>query len=279
MDHYIHGYTDTETLRLSNQARTLAELLHHDSVFPAGSSVLEVGCGTGAQTVILAQKNPVTTITAIDISAESLAEASSAVQQAGFNNVVFQQADIFHLPLAKQSFDQVFVCFVLEHLSDPVRVLTLLKEFLKPGGKLTLIEGDHGSTCFYPDSDAARAALNCQVALQKLSGGNANIGRELYPLLKQAGFMNVRVSPRMVYVDAGRPELVEGFTKQTFTAMIEGIREKALQAGIISPEIFDQGVQDLYRTTWEDGVFCYTFFKAFGAMRCDRIWEPKTNKR
>jgi hypothetical protein len=68
----------------------------------------------------------------------------------------------------------------------------------------------------------------------------------------------------MVYVDSSKPELVEGFTRKTFTAMIEGVRESAVSAGIVEPEIFDRGIADLYRTTDIDGVFCYTFFKAFG---------------
>lgn len=90
------------------------------------------------------------------------------------------------------------------------------------------------------------------------------IGRELYPLLCQAGFNSVRVSPRMVYVDSSKPELVEGFTKKTFMAMAEGIRESAVKAGIIEQHVFEQGIRDLYRTTETDGVFCYTFFKAVG---------------
>jgi hypothetical protein len=96
------------------------------------------------------------------------------------------------------------------------------------------------------------------------------IGRELYPLLNAAGFRDVRVSPRMVYVDSSRPELVEGFTKRTFNAMIEGVREAALQAGIVDPERFDQGVRDLHATAGSNGVFCYTFFKAVAYRGVER---------
>jgi hypothetical protein len=88
------------------------------------------------------------------------------------------------------------------------------------------------------------------------------IGRALYPLLHKAGYSSIRVSPRMVYVDASRPELVEGFTKKTFTAMIEGVRESAINAGLVEPHTFDEGIKDFYRTAESDGVFCYTFFKA-----------------
>jgi hypothetical protein len=88
------------------------------------------------------------------------------------------------------------------------------------------------------------------------------IGRQLYPLLTEAGFGSVRVSPRLVYVDSSRPELVDGFTRKTFTAMIEGVRESAISGGLVESAAFDQGIRDLYRTAEADGVFCYTFFKA-----------------
>jgi len=259
---YVHGYDLRENIRLQDQASTLVELLHSDTAYPAGSCVLEAGCGVGAQTVTLAKYSPEARITSIDISASSVAAARSAAEAAGITNVTFQQGDIFHLPFEPNSFDHIFVCFVLEHLPQPVKALNILKTHLKVGGSITVIEGDHGSTYFHPDSETARKAILCQVELQRRSGGNANIGRELYPLLKEAGFGSIRVSPRMVYVDAGRPELVSGFTKNTFTAMIEGVRESALTAGLTDHDTFAKGIQDLYRTTEPDGVFCYTFFKA-----------------
>ncbi|OPY91988.1 MAG: Demethylrebeccamycin-D-glucose O-methyltransferase [Syntrophaceae bacterium PtaU1.Bin231] len=258
----MHGYDRRENLRLQDQASTLVELLHADTVYPAGNRILEAGCGVGAQTVTLAANSPNAFITSVDISGRSLPKAREAAAAAGLKNVVFCNADIFNLPFGPESFDHIFVCFVLEHLPRPVAALTLLKEAVKTGGTITVIEGDHGSAYFHPDSEAARRAILCQVELQARAGGNALIGRELHPLLSEAGFGAVRVSPRMVYVDAGRPGLVDGFIRKTFTAMIEGVREPALSAGLIDEETFDRGIADLYRTAREDGVFCYTFFKA-----------------
>ncbi len=261
---YVHGYHPRENIRLQDQASTLVDLLHCDTAYPAGSLVLEAGCGVGAQTITLAKNSPKAHITSVDISASSVAEARQKVEAAGFTNVKFQQADIFNLPFAPESFDHLFVCFVLEHLPAPVQALQILKKFLRPGGTITAIEGDHGSAYFHPDSEAAHKAIQCQVELQRRAGGNAMIGRALYPLLAAAGYRDVRVSPRMVYVDASKPQFVEGFTKKTFTAMIEGVREPALKAGLLGANAFDQGIRDLYRTTQPDGVFCYTFFKSFG---------------
>jgi SAM-dependent methyltransferase len=261
---YVHGYESRENRRLQDQADTLVELLHSDTSYPAGSLVLEAGCGVGAQTVTLARNSPNALFMSIDISDESLTEAKRTVESSGLSNVQFQQADIFSLNFEPESFDHVFVCHVLEHLDRPENALVILKNLIRVGGTITVIEGDHGSAYFYPDSDAANKAIQCQVELQRRAAGNAMIGRELYPLLRKTGFTSIHVSPRMVYVDSSKPELVEGFTKNTFTAMIEGIRNAALKAQIVDEIIFDKGIRDLYRTTEADGVFCYTFFKGIG---------------
>ena len=178
--------------------------------------------------------------------------------------MTFLRGDIFSLPFAPATFDHLFVCFVLEHLPNPVEALARLRGVLKPGGSITVIEGDHGSTYFHPDSMDARNAVQCLVDLQARAGGNSLIGRQLYPLLVQSGFAEVRVSPRMVYVDGSRPALIEGFTRNTFTAMVEGVREQAAAHGLIDAAGFDRGVRDLHRAGADDGVFCYTFFKAVG---------------
>jgi trans-aconitate methyltransferase len=259
---YVHGYSRRESRRLVDQANALAALLHDDTRYPPASLVLEAGCGVGAQTVTLAAHSPAATIVSVDISPGSLSAAREQVLRGGFRSVAFARADLYALPFPPSSFDHVFVCFVLEHLERPKQVLAGLMTVLKPGGTLTVIEGDHGSAYFHPDSPDAKRAIQCLVELQATAGGDALIGRSLYPLLVQAGFASVQVSPRMVYVDASRPDLVLGFTRNTFTAMVEGVRDRALASGMISAPDWEKGITDLYRTAQADGTFCYCFFKA-----------------
>ena len=259
---YVHGYSDRERARLADQAGTLVDLLHSDTSYPSGSAVLEVGCGTGAQTVTLARRSPGARIVAVDISEGSLAAARESMRSAGVGNVTFQQADVYSMAFAPGAFDHLFACFVLEHLPRPREALERLGRVLKPGGTITVIEGDHGSTYFHPESPHARQTIRCLIELQARAGGDSLIGRRLYPLLLESGFRDVTVSPRMVYVDSSRPHLVEGFTKNTFTAMVEGVRERALAAGLIDEATWEKGIRDLYRTAEAGGTFCYTFFKA-----------------
>lgn len=259
---YVHGYTDIETRRLQDQAETLAELLHAEVRYPPGSLVLEAGCGTGGQTVILARNNPESRFVALDLSPASLAQAEKAVRSAGLTNVRFEQGNIFSLTHADRSFDHIFVCFVLEHLADPLAALDRLHRVLRTGGGLRVIEGDHGSFYCHPETAAARRTVACLVEVQAALGGNALIGRQLYPLLGRAGFADRRVVPRVVYVDGSRPELIEGFSRQTFIAMVRGVREQALARGLIDPVAWERGIGDLEAAATPAGTFCYTFYQA-----------------
>ncbi|MEU9016876.1 L-histidine N(alpha)-methyltransferase [Actinomadura sp. NPDC048394] len=274
---YVHGYSAHESRRLGDQADTLAALLHGPAggrpgtAYPPGARVLEVGCGVGAQTVHLLESSPCADLTAVDVSAASLAQARERVT-ARFPRarVRWLRADLHDLPFPSGAFDHLFVCFVLEHLRDPAAALAGLRRVLRPGGTLTVIEGDHGSAFFHPDSAAARAAIGHQVRLQAAAGGDALIGRRLHPLLTAAGYRQVEVRPRTVYADQSRPALVEGFTRNTFTAMVRAVRDDAVAAGLTTAEEFDRGIADLDRTAGDGGTFHYTFFKGTAVNPDDR---------
>jgi ubiquinone/menaquinone biosynthesis C-methylase UbiE len=261
---YVHGYDQRESIRLKDQADTLTSLLHGDTAYPKGSLVLEAGCGVGAQSVILASQSPDAKITSMDISPSSILKAQERINAEKIKNITFLQGDIFNLPFEEESFDHVFVCFVLEHLKDPVLALKKLKKILKKGGSLTVIEGDHDTSVFHPYSDDASKTIDCLVKLQAKAGGNALIGRELYPVISNAGFNDISVSPRVVYADESLPHMVEGFILNTFNAMVRGIRDEALSSGMIDAATFDKGIADLDKCAQKGGTFSYTFYKAVG---------------
>lgn len=258
---YVHGYADHEQQRLKDQSQTLSSLLHNDTHYPPGSLVLEAGCGVGAQTAILLKNSPDSQFISLDIAMESIERARKATG-GGESPVSFLQTNLFHLPFDVETFDHIFICFVLEHLTDPDGALQRLKAVLKPGGTLTAIEGDHGSCFFSPDCEEARHVWNCLIQAQAQLGGDSLIGRRLYPLLYNAGFSQIAVSPRFVYADSSRPEWVDGFTLKTICAMVDGVRERALQMGLSDAKRWETGMRALRSTAdAPNGTFCYTFFK------------------
>lgn len=257
---YVHGYSPTEATRLGDQADTLAELLHHDTRYPGGARVLEAGCGVGAQTRHLVRNSPAAHFVCVDRARESLDQVRATLEIPA--TVALVRADLFDLPFAPRSFDHVFVCFVLEHVAEPVRLLRALQKVVRPGGSVTVIEGDHGSAFFHPHSAKARRTIDCLVEAQARAGGDANLGRRLFPLLVEAGLRDVAVSPRFVYADDSRPGWVDGFTRKTFVAMVAGARTPALRLGLVDERDWDEGIADLERSAETGGTFCYTFFKA-----------------
>lgn len=263
---YVHGYSARESARLADQAIALEELLLRDTAYPPGATVLEAGCGVGAQTLALARRSPGATITAVDLSASSLDLARSRITAAGLSGVTFLQADVRRLSFADCSFDHVFVCFLLEHLRDPAGVLRELRRVLRPGGTITVIEGDHGSFLFHPATRASLEAWSCLVQAQAAVGGDSLIGRRLYPLLRDAGFAVTAVSPRLVYADGRAPGRVDLFARKIIAGMLEGIRDLALAAGLADSTRFDEGLADLLGlASSPQATVCYTFFKALAS--------------
>jgi SAM-dependent methyltransferase len=97
----------------------------------SGGRLLEVGCGNGGMTRLLAEK--VTTLVALDVSAPSLA----AVRQLGLSNVETVQG-LVEQHEATGEFDWVVLSEVLEHLRNPSDVLARCVSWLKPGGRLLI---------------------------------------------------------------------------------------------------------------------------------------------
>ncbi len=265
---YVHGYSAAEAMRLNSQASILVEFIHRGVCFPAGSRILEAGCGTGAQTIELVRQHPECELIAIDRFAESLAIAEERVRSQAqlantrFADVRFRVADLNALPFGAAEFDGAFLCFVLEHLPDVARALSEIKRVLKPGAKLHAFEGDHGSVTAWPNDPAIYRLVAAVAGYQSEQGGDACIGRRLCPVLLSAGFHQVTVRPYVAYSDAVRPEWREAFTKATFTDMMALQRDAVLARALLTETEWQEGMEALQQAALGDGTFSYTFFRA-----------------
>ncbi|MBN1189051.1 MAG: methyltransferase domain-containing protein [Dehalococcoidales bacterium] len=260
---YVHGYSPRESQRLREQSLVIEDLLHGDTGYAAGSLVLEAGCGVGAQTAILAGRSPQAEITSIDTSEKSLQEAQDLINSLGIKNVKFMKSDIMEMTFTGDSFDHVFVCFVLEHLDDPLKALVRLRTVLKPGGSITVIEGDHGSFFWHPETTESKKVWQCLITLQKGLGHDPLIGRKLFPLLSGAGFQVQNVTPRWIYGDDNLSELKSDGAHKILIPMLQASRNQALELKLIDEKTWEKGIDDIgLAAKTREGTFFYTWFKA-----------------
>jgi len=102
------------------------------------TSMLVAGCGTGYHPLSIAVNFPWMHVTAIDLSARSLAYAAAMAERYAIRNVTLLQADILDLPTWDEKFDIVDAVGVLHHLEDVEAGLRALLTRLRPCGAMRL---------------------------------------------------------------------------------------------------------------------------------------------
>lgn len=183
------------TVLRSHQSRTAqnsaAYLLGH---LHPGACLLDVGCGPGTITADLAETVAPGRVTAIDVSAEVLAEAERVVTARGLDNVEFAVVDIGSLHYPDDSVDVVHAHQVLQHLADPVGALRQMRRVCKPGGIVAARDADYAALTWYPQVPALDEWLSLYRRIARRNGGEPDAGRRLLSWARQAGFTEITTS-------------------------------------------------------------------------------------
>ncbi len=131
---YLHGFSATEQARLVKQARLAEATIFHDIDYSGARRLLEVGSGVGAQTEILLRRFPELHVSCVDLSEPQLGAASANLGAMPWleGRYSLQKADATDLPFEPRSFDAAFLCWVLEHVPSPARVLNEVRRVLSP---------------------------------------------------------------------------------------------------------------------------------------------------
>ena len=110
----------------------------------SGERVLDVGCGAGATSLMLAERVRPGPVVGIDISAPLLERARQRGE--GIENLRFENADAQTFAFTAGSYDAVFSRFGVMFFADPIEAFRNLRTAMRTGGKL-------GFVCWRPMSD------------------------------------------------------------------------------------------------------------------------------
>lgn len=114
--------------------------------FVIGKHVLDLGCGSGYGTDLIAQQGA--NVAGVDISADAISYARRHYNRTNLTFMVVENVEEFPLPFSDSSFDVVLSFQVIEHLNDPKPYLQDIQRVLKPSGTLLLATPDRSERLF-----------------------------------------------------------------------------------------------------------------------------------
>lgn len=157
-----------------------------------GDSVLEVGSGLGILANYVATRFPDSDVTGIEIAPEKIRKAREDFSETPYLRIL--EGDALSLEFKESSFDIVYCRYVLEHVSDPAIVLSEIFRVLKTGGKIFVQENNILIYVLCPECPSYSFLLRKFTELQARMGGDAEIGKKLFSLVKRAGFPSINLS-------------------------------------------------------------------------------------
>ena len=170
----------------------------------AGMRLIDCGCGPGSITVDLARAVAPGDAIGIDLRADALTQGRTLARERGIANLAFQAASVYQLPYADDSFDAAFACAVLQHLSAPVAALREIRQVLRPGGVVGIVDGSSTITFRYPTSPLLEAWDRLRVLQREHNTERSSDALQLRALLREAGFARTQASGQMA-TEAGLP--------------------------------------------------------------------------
>jgi ubiquinone/menaquinone biosynthesis C-methylase UbiE len=261
---YLHGFSPVEQERLRRQARFAEHTIYQNVNFSSTKKVLEVGCGVGAQSEILLRRFPDIKLTAIDLSDKQLAAAKTSLSRLAFakDRYELKQMSAEDLQFEAESFDGAFLCFVLEHVPDPRRVLSEVRRVLGPGGVVYITEVLNSSFFLDPYSPNVWKYWMAFNDYQYDQKGDPFMGAKLGNLLMQNGYRNIETEVKTWFLDNRQPqkrkEIIEFWSELLMSAS-----EQLLKAKYVDQETVD-GMEKEMKVVANDpnAVFFFSFIQA-----------------
>ncbi|MGA0557840.1 class I SAM-dependent methyltransferase [Larkinella sp. VNQ87] len=198
-----------------------------------GLTVLDVGCGSGAITRGIAERvGPQGRVLGIDPGEKLIAAAQQ--HTVGLPQLSFQQADLYTFETTER-FDLVTCARVLQWLNRPEEALVRMKEWVKPGGFLAVLDYNHEKVEWLPEPpDAMRTFYDAFLRWRQEAGFDNAIADHLAALFERNGLAEVTAELQFESSRKGEPGFATASRIWSEVAEIRG--PQLVQDGYVSEE-------------------------------------------
>ncbi|MEL6905457.1 MAG: methyltransferase domain-containing protein [Planctomycetota bacterium] len=261
---YLHGFSPVEEERLRGQARIVEHRIHGTLPFQRARRLLEVGGGVGAQTEILLRHFPDLHVTIVEANEHNLGAARRYLSSMDWLEGRWDatHGDAHALDFAADSFDGAFLCWVLEHVREPARVLSEVRRTLRPGAPVVVNEVQNASFLVSPYSPAMLRYWTAFNDHQFELGGDPFIGAKLGNLLQRVGFTDIVTEVRPILLDNRRPAERAEFLDFWRDLLLSGC-DSLMEAGKTDRETVSEMQRELKEVARDpDAVYFYCFVQA-----------------
>ncbi|MDB4934859.1 MAG: Methyltransferase [Labilithrix sp.] len=239
-------------------------MVHEHLPFRRRRKLLEVGSGVGAQTEVLLRHWPDVHVTGIEINDAQLSEArrflSTVPWAEGRYTIV--KADATQLEYGPSSFDAAFLCWVLEHVGDPARVLSEVRRVLVPGSPVVCSEVLNATFFIDPYSPDTLRYWTAFNEHQMDVGGDPFVGAKLGNLLQSVGFRDVQTEVKTFHLDNRDPVERSEFLAYWSDLLLSGA-PALLDAKKVEEGVVEGMRKELARVARDpNSVFFYAFIQA-----------------
>jgi ubiquinone/menaquinone biosynthesis C-methylase UbiE len=261
---YLHGFSPKEQERLRKQAEFAEYTVYKDVNLSEVKNLLEVGCGVGAQSEIILRRFPKLNLTGIDLNKSQLNAAQKHLESLPYTKGRFklENMDASNMTFESNQFDGAFLCWILEHVPNPSRVLSEVRRTLKPGSWVYVTEVMNSSFFLDPYSPHCWKYWMAFNDYQYENAGDPFIGAKLGNLLTSVGFRNIETNIKTWHLDNRYPEKRKEIIDYWTELLLSGA-DTLVNAKMVTEEIVRETEKELKLVSNDpNAVFLYSFMQA-----------------
>ena len=255
---YALGADATEQTRQRRRADMLG--MEYLPSLQSGMAVLDVGCGVGATTQLVARQVHPGTVVGVDKESRLISQAKKDAQDLDLRNLEYHTGDASRLPLNSESFDLVYSRFLLAWVADPQQAVREQIRTTRSGGSISAVDVDFDAVIWHPPLPAFKKTRDAYIELLERQDADPFIGRKLYGLFIEAGLDEVVLEVHPILAYGPQNEVLKGMLAHE-TARLESTGAQMVAQSLVSQVDLDEAMSELNRaeddpqTIWWGALF------------------------